>query len=131
MIEWLMANWFILALIILPIVVWVYRNMCSYRTLLAAELEKNGYEYISEEVPGAFNTGPFPKFEIKLVRSRTVIAGISGNWTTYRIVYCRDSNDEMRRVWVRIRHKHFQLSEIDWSPVLFAKQKKKQNAKSQ
>ncbi len=129
--AWLGTYWWLLALILAPIMLWVYRHERSYRTLLMAELEKFGFTYISEESPGAFDTGPFPKFEKpKLIRSRVRLLGVRGDWATYRLVHFHDDAHVEQTAWVKIRYEMFHISSIEWHPHLrsfvTSKQKKQE-----
>ncbi len=133
MLAWFHAYWWLVALIFMPITIWLYRHERSYRTLLMAELEKFGFTYISEESPGAFDTGPFPKFEKpKLIRSRVRLLGIRGDWATYRLVHFLNDAHEEQTAWVKIRYEMFHISSIEWNPILYSfvtnKQKKRDAA---
>lgn len=121
MIEWLGNYWFLLLPMLLPLIIWGYRHERSYRKLLTLELEKYGFEYVSEESLDAFDTGPFPKVE-KLSRkkgqARVKFLGIRGNWITYRLVYFYDGNKEECSSWVRIRYDMFSITDVKWNPLL-------------
>ncbi|HRQ42209.1 MAG TPA: hypothetical protein PLD25_30180 [Chloroflexota bacterium] len=130
MMSFVITNWWIGVLMLLPIAVWLYRHERSYRTLLTAELENYGFTYLSEESPNAFDTGPFPKFtRPKLIRSRVHFLGIRGDWTTYRLVHFLDDNNEEQTAWVKIHYEMFKIDGIEWNPFLYSfvtnKQKKR------
>ncbi len=112
--------WWLILFAVAPVLIgWTVRHTRSYRPLLTEELQKHGFEYLSEKSAPVFDTGPFKEPKgFYLIKRRSKVMGIRGEWTTYRIVSYRDRSNYECESWVRLRYEAFRLVEIKWSPSL-------------
>jgi len=118
----LSTNGVIIAIIAATVVLEIYVNLKrylkSYEEYLAPELNDYGFKFISSKTAGLFQTGPFPKFEIRITLIYTEILGIMGEYRRYRIVRFQDKAGVEHEAWVKLDFSMFKLESLEWKPSL-------------
>ena len=103
---------------ILGISTYLVQRPGKYRQHIIKSLASKGYTLVSIKAPKPFQTGPFPKFEIKIQPISTNAFGVSGEKTTYGIVTYKNESGVEKESWVKIETVAFRVDSIDWKPEL-------------
>ena len=82
------------------------------------DLKKRGMKLVDIQMPGAFDTGPFPKFEIISFGFQSHIFNFRGEKIRYRKVKYKDRRGRVKESWVKLKFIAFSLVSIKWSPEL-------------
>lgn len=102
-----------LALTVQFFILW-RRHQKDYRGHLEPILESHGLRFVASRWPGFFRVGPFPKFEVEVGRPQSRVAGMSGEFTEYRIVTARDGEGRTYEVWAKLEFELFRLRSVQW-----------------
>jgi hypothetical protein len=103
-----------LAAIATTLVISRRRNRRDLREYLEPELRQCGVEFVSAVYPGAFKVGPFPKFEVQVGRPQSQAAGVSGEYSSYRIVTIRDAEGTLHKIWALVEFEQFKFRRVRW-----------------
>jgi hypothetical protein len=93
------------------------RHRRNLNDLLRPMVEANGLELLDSRPRPMFRTGPFPWLRFKVLKVKTTVLGLSGEYSTFRIVRVRSAGHVID-VWVRLDFQAFELLEAEWKPPL-------------
>lgn len=97
---------------------WVSRHRRNLDDVLRPIVEGAGLRLVGSAPAPPFRSGPFPRFRVAFGRPDTQILGISGEYTTYRVVRVQTADGAVHQAWVRLRYEVFLLHESEWRPTL-------------
>jgi len=93
--------------------VWLRRRQ-DYRKWIEPELNRQGYKVIEIKPAPMFQTGPFPKLEIRVggIHTRTPLG--RGEYSEYRIVQALDLTGQPIVLWCKLEFEAFRFKQISW-----------------
>jgi hypothetical protein len=124
LIKWCFTNWWIIAIIsaaagiIIAVFRKVLRRRKTYREHLEPELSHLGLQFLDSRTPGWFDTGPFPRVEVRAGRPQTETPAGRGEYTEYRIVRLQNPSGQVHESWAKLIFEVFASKSIEWKPEL-------------
>lgn len=97
--------------------VWL-RSRKPHTDRIIPEVEAAGLSYLSSRIPRLWESGPFPKFRVRVTFVDSQFGPLDGEYEAVRVVRVLDRRGQTHTVWVRLTFTAFALSNFESRPDL-------------